>query len=88
MEELTMISLVLRFQSLEVQRRWFVLTTVTVFLFCLQQVCLFYWGTKTACILSIWPAKTHFPSPQETSKPPSPSGMEPTTHLAYRPSKS
>jgi len=34
--------------------------------------------------LTLWPAKTVPSSPQETSKPPSPSGMRPTAHLTYR----
>jgi len=38
--------------------------------------------------LTLWPTKTVSSSPQETSKPPSPSGMRPTAHLIYRPTKS
>ena len=38
--------------------------------------------------LTLWPTKTVPSSPQETSKPPSPSGMRPTAHLTYRPTKS
>jgi len=38
--------------------------------------------------LKLWQTKTVPSSPQETSKPPSPSGMIPTAHLAYRPTKS
>jgi len=38
--------------------------------------------------LTLWPTKTIPSSPQETSKSPSPSGMSPTAHLAYGPTKS
>jgi len=38
--------------------------------------------------LTLWPTKTVPSSPQKTSKPPSPSGLRPTAHLAYRPTKS
>ena len=38
--------------------------------------------------LTLWPTKTITSSPQETSKPPSPSCMRPTAHLAYCPTKS
>ena len=38
--------------------------------------------------LTLWPTKTVPSSPQETSKPPSPSVIRPTVHLAYRPTKS
>jgi len=38
--------------------------------------------------LTLWPTKTISSSPQEISKPASPSGMRPTAHLAYRPTKS
>jgi len=38
--------------------------------------------------LTLWPTKSIPSSPQEPSKPPSPSCMRPTAHLAYRPTKS
>jgi len=38
--------------------------------------------------LTLWPTKTVPSSPQEISKPPSPSGMRPTAHLAYHPTQS
>jgi len=37
--------------------------------------------------LTLWPTKTIPSSPHATSKPPSPSGMRPTAHLAYRPTE-
>ena len=64
------------------------LTTLTVLFFCffLNHMHLFKVQRRHSA-LTLWPTKTIPSSPQETSKPPSPSGMRPTVHLAYRPTK-
>ena len=57
----------------------------------------FFFWIKCVCFIkvqrqhasfTIWPTKTLPSSPQETSKPPSPSGVRSTAHLAYRATKS
>jgi len=66
------------------------LTTVTVlflFIFFKSSAFSFVKVQRQHASLTIWPTKTLPSSPQETSKPPSPSGMRPTAHLAYRPTK-
>ena len=68
------------------------LTTVTIFsffsfLFFLNTLHLFKVQRKHSA-LTLWPTKTMSSSPQETSKPPSPSGLRPIAHRAYRLTKS
>jgi len=66
------------------------LTTVTFFFFFysfLNHMHLFQVQRQHSA-LTLWPTKTISSSPQETSKPPSPSRMRPTAHLAYRLTKS
>jgi len=64
------------------------LTTVTFFFFFfLNHMHLLKVQTQHSA-LTLWRTKTVPSSPQETSKPPSPSGMRPTAHLAYRSTKS
>ena len=58
------------------------------FSFFLNQVGLFFKVQRQHAALTIWLTKTLPSSPQETSKPPSPSGMRLTAHLAYHPTKS
>jgi len=58
------------------------------FLFFLINCVCFIKVQRQHASLTIWPTKTLPASPQETSKPPSPTSMRPTAHLAYCPTKS